>query len=197
MEEEKESEVALQLEGKETLVDRLRSLIGHRSARAAASAWGLSFSTLNNYLNRGTEPSFGVVQKIALKEDVTLDWLAYGSSDPNGSRSYANSGHDLLSDSRDSSHDLLKATWVLIYESLDKNEIQSLMRLLVRVGVKGILEKFESSASTDEILMHLTKEEKARLLALHESYVNAKKGVSEGSQVGSNLGPQAKEKQAS
>ncbi|SQD03496.1 repressor protein [Escherichia coli] len=46
---------------KESIPERLRELIGKRSVRAAAKDWGLSFSTLNNYLTRGTEPSLSVL----------------------------------------------------------------------------------------------------------------------------------------
>ncbi|MGL9772952.1 MAG: hypothetical protein ACR5LG_00725 [Sodalis sp. (in: enterobacteria)] len=59
---------------------RLKQLTGNRSVRAAATEWGLSFSTLHNYLTRGTEPSFTVVQGIVYKKHVSLDWLAFGSS---------------------------------------------------------------------------------------------------------------------
>jgi len=52
------------------LADRLRTLIGSRSTRAAAKAWDLSYSTLNNYLNRGTEPSLSVARQIAEREDA-------------------------------------------------------------------------------------------------------------------------------
>ncbi|MGL9773784.1 MAG: helix-turn-helix domain-containing protein [Sodalis sp. (in: enterobacteria)] len=80
MRKKKTSNFAFDMDGKENFVGRLKQLMGNRSARAAASEWGLSFSTLHNYLTRGTEPSFTVVQGIAYKEHVSLDWLAFGSS---------------------------------------------------------------------------------------------------------------------
>ncbi|MGL9772851.1 MAG: helix-turn-helix domain-containing protein [Sodalis sp. (in: enterobacteria)] len=80
MRKRKTSNFAFDMDGKENFVARLKQLIGNRSARAAANEWGLSFSTLYNYLTRGTELSFTVVQGIAYKEHVSLDWLAFGSS---------------------------------------------------------------------------------------------------------------------
>lgn len=61
-----------------SLAERLRYLIGRRSTRAAAKAWQLSYSTLNNYITRGTEPSLSVAAKIAELEGVTIEWLAWG-----------------------------------------------------------------------------------------------------------------------
>lgn len=62
-------------ETKESIPERLKLLIGDRSARAAARDWGLSFSTLNNYLTRGTEPSLSVALQIAAIEGVSVEWL--------------------------------------------------------------------------------------------------------------------------
>lgn len=75
----KENDFAISEEGKEKIADRLRVLIGKRSVRAAAQDWGLSFSTLNNYLTRGTEPSLNVVIKIANVERVSVEWIATGT----------------------------------------------------------------------------------------------------------------------
>ncbi|MBJ3693618.1 hypothetical protein JGC73_25500, partial [Salmonella enterica subsp. enterica serovar Typhimurium] len=68
----KANEFAFDEERKENFIKRLKALVGTRSVRAAAKDWGLSFSTLNNYLSRGTEPSFIAMQAIAAKEHVTL-----------------------------------------------------------------------------------------------------------------------------
>ncbi|WP_072091973.1 helix-turn-helix domain-containing protein [Trabulsiella odontotermitis] len=74
----KENKFAFDEARKESFTARLKQLIGNRSVRAAAKEWGLSFSTLNNYITRGTEPSFVAMQAIASTEGVSLDWLAFG-----------------------------------------------------------------------------------------------------------------------
>lgn len=70
--------------GKETFRDRILLLIGDRSVRLAAKAWGLSYSTLNNYLTRDTVPALNVAQSIAQIEGVSLDWLATGHESNEG-----------------------------------------------------------------------------------------------------------------
>ncbi|EHV4141543.1 XRE family transcriptional regulator [Salmonella enterica] len=68
-------------EGKDNFRQRLQNLIGNRSVRAAAKDWGVPVSTLNNYIHKGTEPSFKIVCLISNKEQVSLNWLAYGAED--------------------------------------------------------------------------------------------------------------------
>lgn len=70
--------VSLEGNAKETFADRLMHLVGNGSVRAAAKKWGLSYSTLNNYLTRGTIPALNVAQSIARIEGVSLEWLATG-----------------------------------------------------------------------------------------------------------------------
>lgn len=60
---------------KENIPGRLRVLIGSRSIRSAAKDWGLSFSTLNNYLSRKIEPSLEVALKISSAENVSIEWI--------------------------------------------------------------------------------------------------------------------------
>ncbi|QPN37564.1 hypothetical protein I5080_22235 [Salmonella enterica] len=50
-------------EGKDSFKERLHLLVGNRSLRAAAKAWDLPYSTLNNYFEKGTIPSLYVAQK--------------------------------------------------------------------------------------------------------------------------------------
>lgn len=65
-------------DGKESIQDRIKQLIGARSLRKAASDWGLPYSTINNYFEKGTTPGLNVVATIAKVENIPLEWLVYG-----------------------------------------------------------------------------------------------------------------------
>ncbi|EAP9799843.1 XRE family transcriptional regulator [Salmonella enterica] len=132
--QQKENEFAIHGCGKENLATRLRQLIDrHKSARAAAKAWGLSFSTLNNYLNRGTEPAFSVMQTIAIKEAVSLDWLAFGSSGVNVSHRQLTEQPNAADN--DFANELLRRA-----APADK---ERLVNAICDIGIKGILSKLQ------------------------------------------------------
>lgn len=179
----KESKFAFDGQGKESFRDRLEYLIGERSVRVAAKAWGLPVSTINNYLHKGTEPALRVVLTIAEAEQVSLEWLASGlnkdlwtTNSPAGSEG-----------------DPLKFTWGMIFDSLDRGDAEALIRLIHKEGAKGILASSNKADNLDSTLLLLPKEEKERLIALHE----AKKGAPEGGELDINLNPAPSRKQAS
>lgn len=58
--------------GKESFRERLVKLIGNRSVRTAASDWGIPPSTLNNYIHKGTEPSFKIACLISDNGSLTV-----------------------------------------------------------------------------------------------------------------------------
>lgn len=173
MRKKKTNDFAFDVDRKENFVARLKQLIGNRSARAAATEWGLSFSTLHNYLTRGTEPSFTAMQNISNKEHVSLDWLAFGSQCSqkvvSATEIQAVNGECLVEDP-------LEATWHMIYKSLNRNDLEALISLLLQEGAKGVLALSERKDDLDSLLIKLPKEEKERLMALHE----AKKGAALG-----------------
>ncbi|EBG1928849.1 helix-turn-helix transcriptional regulator [Salmonella enterica] len=186
---QKEKEFSFQVSGKENLPIRLRQLIGNRSARSAAAEWGLSFSTLNNYLNRGTDPSFSVMKTIATKENVSLDWLAFGIKESNRVRGESESSFH-------SSNGELEATWSMIYKTLNKEDLEALMGLLLNEGAKGVLALSagktqhrealrDNFTEIERTLLRLPAEEQERLIALHE----AKKGASEECEIGNTKTP--------
>ncbi|OIV46913.1 hypothetical protein BK025_08115 [Sodalis sp. TME1] len=168
MMDEKESKFAFQEDAKASIAARLRKLIGHRSVRAAAHDWGLSFSTLNNYLTRGTEPSLNVAIKISNLENVPVEWLATGVVKRDGEE-YNNANLRITSST--------KNAWLTVLESLDDKEVQALLRAIHKVGVDGIIGyvsgNHAASDSLDAALLKLSIEEKTRLMELH----NAKKGA--------------------
>ena len=166
----KANEIAFDEGRKESFIKRLKSLVGNRSVRAAAKDWGLSFSTLNNYLSRGTEPSFSAMQAIASKEQVTLDWLAFGV-DSNLSQARANE------EARNVYIDPIKSTWNMIFDTLGPEEQKEVLDYCLKEGARSMVGLIASIAEADRTLMGLSLDEKERLLRLNEQL---KKGSSEG-----------------
>ena len=132
----------------ELLADRLRTLIGNRSTRAAAKAWDLSYSTLNNYLNRGTEPALSVARKIAEREGVTVEWLACGeSSESRETPASAEEERAQWQVKTQPVHDPLEFAWSMVFSSLDRSEKEALLKLIHKEGIQGIL--YESRLRVD------------------------------------------------
>ncbi|WP_336844677.1 helix-turn-helix transcriptional regulator [Providencia rettgeri] len=115
--------VSFQDDPKETFKDRLKTLIGERSVRGAAKDWGLSVSTLNNYLNRGTEPTLSVLETISSVENVSIDWLVKGIQAP---KTLIQQKHQ---------KDESRKTWMMIYDSLSNDEANDIMKFIHRYGV--------------------------------------------------------------
>lgn len=158
MMDEKENNFAFQNEGKESIEERLRKLIGNRSVRAAAKDWGLSFSTLNNYLTRGTEPSLNVAVKISHVEHVTIEWLATGMDNPFTQKKM---DEQTLSNSSDLDRRLTE-----LLSFLRDNEKQELIESLIRKGIETILYLLDE----DNIkLLQLDRVVKAKILGLQSN----------------------------
>lgn len=117
---------------KETLIERIHKLIQGRSIRSVSIEWGLPYSTLNNYLNKGTDPSFKAIQTIAEAERVSLDWLAFGIN-----KSELESIREKEAPKMD--RQLMKNSWDMVYESLSTDEISELLKAIHRKGIEGIL----------------------------------------------------------
>lgn len=135
----KENKFAFDEVRKESFIQRLKEVIGGRSIRAAAKDWGLSFSTLNNYITRGTEPSFIAMQAIAHAEGISLDWLAFGTRD-----SYKNQETQYVPmqsiesagvDDNEFVNELLRRA-----TPADK---EKLVNAICDIGIKGILSKLQ------------------------------------------------------
>lgn len=137
--------VSLDATSKETLKDRLITLIGDRSVRSAAKDWSMSVSTLNNYLKRGTEPALNIINHIAKIEQVSLDWLANGydqekTTPDNSATIYVHTSTSPLKDK-----------WLMILESIDTTDAEALIRAIHRKGVEGLLNKESHTAIEDMI----------------------------------------------
>lgn len=64
-----------------SLAERISKLMKGRSTRQAAEDWGIGASTLNAYIKKGSVPNLNIAHQIAIKEGVSLLWLATGSGD--------------------------------------------------------------------------------------------------------------------
>ncbi|PHM47122.1 transcriptional regulator [Xenorhabdus miraniensis] len=130
---------------KESIAERLKQLIGNRSVRSAARDWGLSFSTLNNYLTRGTEPSLNVALKISQVEQVSVEWIATGSE------------MSEVKDRKDTSaieqekNEKLSTAWHYVFESLPAQDINSLLKLIHRKGVEGLLSMTQTTQAKQDV----------------------------------------------
>ncbi|EEV6991235.1 helix-turn-helix domain-containing protein [Escherichia coli] len=122
--------------GKESFRERLVKLIGGRSVRTAASDWGIPPSTLNNYIHKGTEPSFKIACLISDKEQVSLNWLAYGEELTATANSLSN---QTAQPSPDITNEL--ANELLKRASTEDKEL--LINAICDMGIKGILKRLQ------------------------------------------------------
>ncbi|HFO5767759.1 TPA: helix-turn-helix domain-containing protein [Escherichia coli] len=113
-------------EGKESIQDRIKQLIGSRSMRQAAIDWGLSYSTLNNYFEKGTTPGLKVVSNICKVENVSLEWLILGTKTIQPQEST----RPTIASSDERDYQTISA----ICSSLEPTELDELSRKLGRKG---------------------------------------------------------------
>ncbi|OON39448.1 hypothetical protein BTJ39_14320 [Izhakiella australiensis] len=187
MNTQKESKIAFEGEVKESIADRLRALIGTRTVRAAARDWGLSFSTLNNYLTRGTEPSLNVAIKISNVEHVSVEWIATGE---NSSSTHTERNTKSVDDNS------LRNAWISAFEFMSKSESEALLRLMLKEGASGILKLGSNNQQLNESLLALSPELKQRALELINAHEEAKKGASDGGELTAGNRPMIKEQKA-
>jgi len=134
------------IEQKETIASRLRQLIGKRTVRSTAKEWGLAFSTLNNYLTRGTEPSLNVVLKIARIENVSIEWLAKGSVSDQRSLPASGSLPAEAAPLPAHSDDGLAAAWAVVFNALSDEERAEIIHFFIQMGARGVLNTLRTSS---------------------------------------------------
>ncbi|EBX7467610.1 hypothetical protein DS565_15775 [Salmonella enterica subsp. enterica serovar Bareilly] len=189
----KENKLSFDEARKENFIARLKQLIGNRSIRAAAKAWGLSFSTLNNYITRGTEPSFIAMQAIASVEGISLDWLAFGKNDSN--KNQPPSKQEMAITNKESNtppvddKDFLRSSWTSAFEFMGKTEAESLLKIIINGGARGLIKLAEHEAGLDEVYALLTPDLKERAIELISAHIEAKKGASEEREIGNTKTP--------
>ncbi len=138
-----------------SLADRLRYLIGNRSTRAAAKAWQLSYSTLNNYMTRGTEPSLSVAAKIAEFEGVSIEWLAWGYREDASVQTEEKPAIYHVNRPEQARNEPLQMAWMMVFNSLDNVEQEALLRLIHKEGIKGILRESDQRHSLAQAISQL------------------------------------------
>lgn len=130
----KEPEGTFQPQGKEPIIKRIDKLIKKYPSRsAAARAWGINVNTLNSYFKNVENPPMPrevVLQRIADKEAITLEWLLEGrDKSPKLPKSPAESlvvaDNDILSE---------------MLSFLSNEERQQLALVFARKGVEATLE---------------------------------------------------------
>jgi hypothetical protein len=150
-----------------SLADRLRYLIGNRSTRAAAKAWQLSYSTLNNYITRGTEPSLSVAAKIAELEGVSMELLAWGYRENDPVQTDENPAVYHVNRPEPAQNEPLLMAWMMVFNSLDTAEQEGLLRLIHKEGIKGILRESEQRHSLAQAISQLDETQR------HDFYTQA------------------------
>jgi hypothetical protein len=133
-------DVSFPSDRKESFKQRLLQLIGNRSVRAAAIEWGLSVSTLNNYITKGTEPALKAVQLIANKERVSLDWLAGDAPNKDLNSNLSNETVQVVHVDTSNEASKLANAWMDIFHSLSTDEAQRLIRLFHRKGIENAIQ---------------------------------------------------------
>ncbi|WP_141109699.1 helix-turn-helix domain-containing protein [Escherichia albertii] len=154
--------------GKENFRERLVKLIGARSVRTAANDWGIPPSTLNNYIHKGTEPSFKIACLISNKEQVSLNWLAYGEEADFKAGSPSNQ-------TTQPSHDITNELANELLKRASKEDRERLISAICDMGIKGILERLQHpTGHAKQADSGLDEQEKAiRSLNIRESLKDA------------------------
>ncbi|HGU0747061.1 TPA: helix-turn-helix domain-containing protein [Escherichia coli] len=155
-------------QGKESFRERLVKLIGNRSVRTAASDWGIPPSTLNNYIHKGTEPSFKIACLISDKEQVSLNWLAYGEEPTAKEGSLSN---QTAQPSPDITNELVNE----LLKRASTEDKEQLISAICDMGIKGILERLQQpTRQATQADIDLDEQETAiRSLNIRESLKDA------------------------
>ncbi|EHX3140938.1 hypothetical protein ACQUWL_17395 [Serratia marcescens] len=146
---------------KEPVIDRIASLVNrYPSRRQAAQAWEINYNTLQNYFKRADKepiPRKAVLEKIANKEKVTIDWLLTGVGS-------CGAKNELIEPSNERNLSNPNALRLLdMLDFLGEDKINALIKLLTLKGVEqltGLLDEDNLS------LMQLTGEKREAALML-------------------------------
>ncbi|EBX0575702.1 XRE family transcriptional regulator [Salmonella enterica subsp. enterica serovar Utah] len=150
---------------KESIQDRIKQLVGTRSLRKATSDWGLPYSTINNYFEKGTTPGLNVVATIAKLENVSLEWLVYGE----------NVDVPIVEREKTPTEEVNRTNTSIVDEILRRatpEDRERLIDMLCCIGIKGVLERLQQP--TKQTDSELEEQEKAiRSLNIRESLKEA------------------------
>ncbi|HFV8185615.1 TPA: helix-turn-helix domain-containing protein [Escherichia coli] len=153
---------------KESIQDRIKQLVGTRSLRKATSDWGLPYSTINNYFEKGTTPGLNVVATIAKLENVSLEWLVYGE----------NNSDPIIEKEKVPAEDVPPLNTSIVDEILRRaapEDRERLIDMLCCIGIKGVLERLQQpTRQATQADIDLDEQETAiRSLNIRESLKDA------------------------
>ncbi|EJJ7183236.1 XRE family transcriptional regulator [Salmonella enterica] len=155
-------------QGKESIQDRLKSLMKGRSLRKVSQDWGYPYSTLNNYFTKGTMPAVDVLVSVAQKEQVPLNWLILGLDEEGQSLSipHKEQPQQPQQPQQDTSCTGGGAqTLIAIWESLEPEEKLHVSKQLGRKGAEVLTQLLDDD---NLCLMKLTGEKREAALLLVE-----------------------------
>lgn len=146
---------------KEPVIERIASLVNrYPSRRQAAQAWDINYNTLQNYFKRADQepvPRKAVLEKIAKKENVTIDWLLTGMGSNDTTKELTPSKNELT---------LTNPSVLRLLDMLDflgEEKINAIVKLLTLKGV----ERLTGLLDEDNLnLMQLTGEKREAALLL-------------------------------
>ncbi|ECI1616826.1 bacteriophage CI repressor [Salmonella enterica subsp. enterica serovar Give] len=144
---------------KETFINRLRELVNGRPLQQAADVWNVPKSTLNNYFYRGSHPRMDVIQRIAHKEGVSVEWLL-------GKCDIKPTGEQMVSietiNEKKMNDDLQIISLLHMVSSEDK---RALLKAIFEIGIKGILSRLQQADGQPE-REYTTQELETMIMAL-------------------------------
>lgn len=114
------------MERKKSITIRLKELASKGKTREVAESWGVSTSTLDRYINKGSMPSLDRAIAIANSEGVTLEWLATGC-DLESKGEVSKSVNQDFDD------------WNRMLNIMTKSDSDKLLEVLVSRGVNNLL----------------------------------------------------------
>lgn len=144
-------DLSFPMDGKESIQDRIKQLVGDRSLRKVSQLWDIPYSTLNNYFEKNTMPGLSVTAKIAKIENVSIDWLVFGEThtqQPQQDAPCVGGGVQTL---------------IAIWESLDPEEQLQVSRQIGRKGAEVLTQLLDDD---NLCLMQLTGEKRQAALLL-------------------------------
>ncbi|EEO8661602.1 bacteriophage CI repressor [Salmonella enterica subsp. enterica serovar Rubislaw] len=149
-----EERFSFPIDGKESIQERIKQLVGDRSLRKASQAWGLPYSTLNNYFEKNTTPGLHVVATIAKVENVSLEWLVYGEGRTTNEQKTADHSHTQSTSFNE--NDLVNE----LFRRANQDDREKLINALCDIGIKGVLSKLQQpEAQHSQPEREYTKEE--------------------------------------
>ncbi|HAM4335000.1 helix-turn-helix domain-containing protein [Escherichia coli] len=168
MSKQTDNDFSFSQDRKESIQDRIKQLIGTRSLRKATSDWGLPYSTINNYFEKGTTPGLNVVATIAKLENVSLEWLVYGE----------NRSIPIVEKAKVATEDVNRPDTSIVDEILRRaapEDRERLIDMLCCIGIKGVLERLQQpTRQAKQAYNDLDEQENAiRSLNIRESLKDA------------------------